>query len=447
MAVTTDHLWRHFTPASHSPIVITRAEGCYIYDEQGNRYLDALSALYCVNIGYGPWPEIAVAAAKQLSTLPFWTNWVGFATPPSLDLAEKLTELLPIDVGRIFFVGGGSEAIETALKISRQYHRLRGEPTRYKVVSRRSAYHGTTLGALSINGSAALRQQFEPLLPGCLRAPTPYRYRCPYCSDGPRCTLQCADEVDAIIQNEGPETVAAVVMEPVQNSAGSITPPEGYFERIRAICDEHGVLLVADEVICGFGRVGEWFGSTRYGIEPDLMTLAKGITSAYAPLGAVVASEKTIEPFFREPKSSFTHGITFGGHPLSCTIALANLAVIEREDLVGRVQRYQGEFRARCEALRDEHPMVGDVRGDGYFYSLELVKNKETKETFTPAERDDLIKTLLLPRTRELGVYMRFDDRGETCAQFAPPLVAGPDQFDEMVGALRQALDEAWDRL
>jgi len=447
MAVTTDHLWRHFTPASHSPIVITRAEGCYIYDEQGNRYLDALSALYCVNIGYGPWPEIAEAAAKQISTLPFWTNWVGFATPPSLSLAEKLTELLPIDVGRIFFVGGGSEAIETALKISRQYHRLRGEPTRYKVVSRRSAYHGTTLGALSINGSPALRQQFEPLLPGCLRAPTPYRYRCPYCSDGPRCTLQCADEVDAIIQNEGPETVAAVVMEPVQNSAGSITPPEGYFERIRAICDEHGVLLVADEVICGFGRVGDWFGCTRYGIQPDLMTLAKGITSAYAPLGAVVASEKTIEPFFREPKSSFTHGITFGGHPLSCTIALANVAILEREDLVGRVQRYQGEFRARCEELRDEHPMVGDVRGDGYFYSLELVKNKETKETFTPAERDELIKTSLLPRTRELGVYMRFDDRGETCAQFAPPLVAGPDEFDEMVGALRQALDEAWDRI
>jgi adenosylmethionine-8-amino-7-oxononanoate aminotransferase len=447
MAVTTDHLWRHFTPASHSPIVITRAEGCYIYDEQGNRYLDALSALYCVNIGYGPWPEIAEAAAKQLSTLPFWTNWVGFATPPSLELAEKLTELLPIDVGRIFFVGGGSEAIETALKISRQYHRLRGEPTRYKVVSRRSAYHGTTLGALSINGSPALRQQFEPLLPGCLRAPTPYRYRCPYCSDGPRCTLQCADEVDEIIRNEGPETVAAVVMEPVQNSAGSITPPEGYFDRIRAICDEHGVLLVADEVICGFGRVGAWFGSTRYGIQPDLMTLAKGITSAYAPLGAVVASAKTIEPFFRDPKSSFTHGITFGGHPLSCTIALANLAVIEREDLVGRVQRYQDEFRARCEALRDEHPMVGDVRGDGYFYSLELVKNKETKETFAPAEREEMIKTFLVPRARELGVYMRFDDRGETCAQLAPPLVAGPDEFDEMVGVLRQVLDEAWDRL
>jgi adenosylmethionine-8-amino-7-oxononanoate aminotransferase len=447
MAVTTDHLWRHFTPASHSPIVINRAEGCYIYDEDGNRYLDALSALYCVNIGYGPWPEIAEAAAEQLSTLPFWTNWVGYATPPSLRLAEKLTEHLPIDVGRIFFVGGGSEAIETALKISRQYHRLRGEPTRYKVVSRRSAYHGTTFGALSINGSPALRQHFEPLLPGCLRAPMPYRYRCPYCADGPRCTLQCADEVDAIIRSEGPDTVAAVVMEPVQNSAGSIVPPEGYFDRIRSICDEHGVLLVADEVICGFGRVGEWFGSTRYGVRPDLMTLAKGITSAYAPLGAVVASEKAIEPFFREPKSSFTHGITFGGHPLSCAIALANIAIIEREDLVGHVQRQQTDFRARCEALRNEHPMVGDVRGEGYFYSLELVKDKETKETFTPAERDDLIKTFLLPRTRELGVYMRFDDRGETCAQFAPPLVAGPEELDEMVGVLRQVLDEAWDRL
>ena len=241
----TDHLWRHFTAAGAGRIVIVRGEGCYIWDADGNRYLDALAALYCVNIGYGPWPEIAEAAAKQIGQLPFFTNWVGFATPPAVELAEKLTELLPIDVGRIFFVGGGSEAVETALKISRQYHRLRGEPTRYKFITRRSAYHGTTLGALSINGSPALRSQFEPLLPGCLRAPTPYRYRCPYCSDGPRCTLQCADEIDAIVQSEGPETVAAVILEPVQNSAGSITPPEGYFERVREICDEHGVLLVA----------------------------------------------------------------------------------------------------------------------------------------------------------------------------------------------------------
>jgi adenosylmethionine-8-amino-7-oxononanoate aminotransferase len=443
----TDHLWRHFTAAGAGRIVIVRGEGCYIWDAEGNRYLDALAALYCVNIGYGPWPEIAEAASKQIGQLPFFTNWVGFATPPAVELAEKLTELLPIDVGRIFFVGGGSEAIETALKISRQYHRLRGEPARYKFITRRSAYHGTTLGALSINGSPALRSQFEPLLPGCLRAPTPYRYRCPYCSEEPGCTLQCADEIDAIARNEGPETVAAVVLEPVQNSAGSITPPEGYFERVREICDEHGILLVADEVICGFGRVGDWFGTTRYGIEPDLMTLAKGITSAYAPLGAVVASEKVVEPFFSEPTTAFTHGITFGGHPLSCAIALANLAVFEREDLVGHVQRHMGEFRARCEQLVEEHPMVGEVRGDGYFYSLELVKDKETKETFTPAERDELIKGFLIPRTRELGVYMRFDDRGETCAQFSPPLVAGPAEFEEMVGVLRQVLDEAWDRV
>jgi adenosylmethionine-8-amino-7-oxononanoate aminotransferase len=443
----SDHLWRHFTRAVDSRIVIVRGEGCYIWDADGNRYLDALSALYCVNIGYGPWPEIAEAAAKQIGQLPFFTNWVGFATPPAVELAEKLTELLPVDVGRIFFVGGGSEAIESALKIARQYHRLRGEPSRYKFVTRRSAYHGTTLGALSINGSPALRSNFEPLLPGCLRAPMPYRYRCPYCADEPRCSLRCADEIDAIISNEGPETVAAVILEPVQNSAGSITPPEGYFARVREICDEHGVLLVADEVITGFGRVGDWFGTTRYGIEPDLMTLAKGITSAYAPLGAVVATTKVTEPFFAEPKTAFTHGITFGGHPLSCSIALANLAIFEREDLVGRVQREMGDFRARCEQLWAEHPMVGDVRGDGFFYSLELVKDKDTKETFTPTERDELIKGFLTGRCRELGVYMRFDDRGELCAQFAPPLVAGPPEFDEMVGVLRQVLDEAWDRV
>jgi adenosylmethionine-8-amino-7-oxononanoate aminotransferase len=447
MAVTSDHLWQHFTRAMDARIVIDRGEGCYIWDTEGNRYLDALSALYCVNIGYGPWPEIAEAAAEQLGRLPFFTNWVGFATPPSLELAEKVSELVPIDVGRIFFVGGGSEAIETALKVSRQYHRLRGEPTRYKFVTRRSAYHGTTMGALSVNGSPALRSQFEPLLPGSLRAPLPYRYRCPYCSEEPACTLRCADEIDDIVRSEGPETVAAVILEPVQNSAGSITPPKGYFERVREICDEHGLLLVADEVICGFGRVGDWFGCTRYGIEPDLMTLAKGITSAYAPLGAVVASERTIEPFFAEPKTAFMHGITFGGHPLSCAISLANLAIFEREDLVGRVQRHMGELRTRCDELMDDHPMVGDVRGDGYFYSLELVKDKETKETFTPAERDELIRDFLTPRTRELGVYMRFDDRGETCAQFAPPLVAGPAEFDEMVGVLRQVLDEAWDRV
>jgi adenosylmethionine-8-amino-7-oxononanoate aminotransferase len=446
-AATTDHLWQHFTRAVDERIVIERAEGCYIWDTEGNRYLDALAALYCVNIGYGPYPEIAEAAKKQLERLPFFTNWVGFATEPSVELADRLTKLVPIDVGRIFFVGGGSEAIETALKVARQYHRLRGEPSRYKFITRRSAYHGTTLGALSINGSPVLRSQFEPLLGGCLRAPMPYRYRCPYCSEQSACTLRCADEIDAIIQSESPDTVAAVILEPVQNSGGSITPPEGYFDRVREICDEHGVLLVADEVICGFGRVGDWFGCTRYGIEPDMMTMAKGITSAYAPLGALVASPKVVEPFFDEPKRAFTHGITFGGHPLCCAIALANLDLFERDDLIGRVQRYMGEFRARCEQLADEHPMVGEVRGDGYFYSLELVKDKETKETFAPAERDELIKSFLVPRARELGVYMRVDDRAETAAQFSPPLVAGPAEFDEMTGVLRQVLDEAWDRV
>jgi adenosylmethionine-8-amino-7-oxononanoate aminotransferase len=302
------------------------------------------------------------------------------------------------------------------------------------------------MGAISINGSPALRAQFEPLLPGCLRAPMPYRYRCPYCAEHPSCTLQCADEIDSIIRNEDPSTVAAVILEPVQNSAGSIVPPEGYFTRVREICDEHGVLLVADEVICGFGRLGEWFGSTKYGIEPDMMTMAKGLTSAYAPLGAVAASEKVIEPFFAEPSSMFVHGITFGGHPVACAIALANLEIIEREDLIGHVQRMTPEFRGAFDTLAAEHPMIGEVRGDGCFYSFELVKDKETKETFTPAERDVLIKQFMVPRARELGVYMRVDDRAETAAQFSPPLVAGRAELDEFLGVFRQVLDEAYDR-
>jgi adenosylmethionine-8-amino-7-oxononanoate aminotransferase len=448
VAVTFDRLWRHFTTAgaAASPIVIDRGEGCHIWDTEGNRYLDALAALYCVNIGYGPWPEIAETARAQLEKLPFFTNWVGFATEPSLELAERIASLVPIDVGRVFFVSGGSEAVESALKVARQYHRMRGEPTRYKYISRRSAYHGTTMGAISINGSPALRSQFEPLLPGCLRAPMPYRYRCPYCAEASACTLQCADEIDAIIRNEGPTTVAAVILEPVQNSGGSIVPPDGYFQRVREICDEHGVLLVADEVICGFGRLGDWFGTTRYGIEPDLMTMAKGLTSAYAAMGALVASEKVIEPFFAEPASMFVHGITFGGHPVSCAIALANLEIIEREDLLGHVRRMTPVFRAAFDTLAEEHPMVGEVRGDGCFYSFELVKDKTTKETFTPAERDVLIKQLLVPRARELGVYMRVDDRAETAAQFSPPLVAGEAELDEFLGAFRQVLDEAWER-
>ena len=215
---------------------------------------------------------------------------------------------------------------------------------------------------------------------------------------------------------------------------------------MREICDEHGVLLVADEVICGFGRVGDWFGSTRYGIKPDMMTLAKGLTSAYAPLGALVASEKVVEPFFADPASMFVHGITFGGHPVSCAIALANLEIMEREDMIGHVQRMAPEFRGAFDRLAEEHPMVGDVRGDGAFYSFELVKDKETKATFTPAERDVLIKQFMVPRARELGVYMRVDDRAETAAQFSPPLVAGRAELEEFMGVFRQVLDEAWER-
>ena len=441
---TVDHLWRHFTPAGAGRHRDRARGGCYIWDSEGKRYLDALSALYCVNIGYGPWPEMAEAAKRQVEELP--SSRTGSASQARAGARGQVTELLPIDVGRIFFVGGGSEAIESALKIARQYHRLRGEPTRTKFITRRSAYHGTTSVRSRSTEPGAARAQFEPLLPGCFGAPMPYRYRCPYCADKGGCTLQCADEIDGIVQNEGPETVAAVILEPVQNSGGSITPPPGLLRPRPRDLRRERLLLVADEVICGFGRVGDWFGCTRYGIQPDMMTLAKGITSAYAPLGAVVASEKAIEPFFGEPQNMLTHGITFGG-------IRSRARSRSPTSTSSRARTSSSGCRARAGAARalraaDGRPPDGGRRARRrVLLPLELVKDKETKETFAPAERDELIKGLMTPRMRELGVYTRFDDRAETCAQFAPPFVAGLDEFDEMVAVLRQVLDEAWERI
>ena len=342
MATSTDHLWRHFTPAGAGRIVIERGEGAYIWDSDGNRYLDALSALYCVNIGYGPWPRSPRRQAA-VEALPFFSNWVGFAHEPALALSDKLSELLPVDVGRIFFVGGGSEANEV-MKLARQYHRLRGEADPHEVHLAAKRLPRDARSAL--DQRAGCESQFEPLLPGCFRAPMPYRYRCPYCAEKPGCTLRCADEIDDIVGNEGPETVAAVILEPVQNSGGSIVPPEGYFDRVREMRRQRAA--------AGRGRGDLWLRPRGRLVRLDAlwhpagpMTLAKGITSAYAPLGAVVASERAIEPFFSEPQNVFTHGITFGGHPLSCAIALANIEIYEREGLIERV-RDLGPLAARA---------------------------------------------------------------------------------------------------
>ncbi|HEX6076767.1 MAG TPA: aspartate aminotransferase family protein [Micromonosporaceae bacterium] len=443
-----DHLWMHFTRlsayADGGVPVIVRGEGPYIYDQQGRRYLDGLSGLFVVQVGHGR-RELAEAAARQAEQLAFFPLW-SYAHPAAIDLAERLAGYTPGDLNRVFFTTGGSEAVETAWKLARQYFKQVGKPLKYKVVSRHIAYHGTTMGALTVTSLPSIRADFEPLVPGGIKVPNTNFYRAPeHGHDAAAFGHWAAEEIGRAIEREGPETVAAVYLEPVQNSGGCFPPPPGYFQRVREICDENDVLLVSDEVICAFGRLGEWFGAQRYGYQPDIITCAKGITSGYAPLGAMIASERLIEPFLHGLES-FAHGITFGGHPVSCAVASANLDVLEREDLPGNVRRNTAAFRATLEKLYDL-PIVGDVRGDGYFFGIELVKDKPTRETFDDAESERLLRGFLSKALFDAGLYCRADDRGDPVVQLAPPLVCGQEHFDEMERILREVLTEAWKRI
>ena len=436
------HLWGHFsrlTPGADGVTVIERGEGCYVWDSRGKRYLDGLAGLFTVQAGHGR-AELAEAAGKQASELGYFPLWT-YTHPTAIELAGRLAALAPGNLNRVFFTTGGSEAVESAWKLARQYFAAIGQPQRKKVIARDLAYHGTTMGALSITGLAAIRAPFEPLVPGNARVPNTNRYRCRYCAAAPQCTLACADEIEVAIEREGPETVAAVYVEPVQNSGGCFTPADGYFARVREICDRYGVLLVSDEVICAFGRLGAMFGSERLGYQPDMITMAKGLTSGYSPLGGVLVGDHIAEPFL-EPGASFLHGITFAGHPVSCAVALANLDLFERERLVDRVRTHEGEFRAALETLSDL-PIVGEVRGMGYFYGIELVKDPVTRETFDDEESERLLRGVLTPRMFEEGLICRADDRGDPVIQLSPPLVAGPDQFEEIVAAIRFALVDA----
>ena len=437
------HLWMHFTRMGSYEFaevpVIVRGEGCYVYDEHGKRYLDGLSALYCVNIGHGR-AELADAASRQARELGFYTNW-SYAHPRAIELATRIAQLAPGELNRVFFTSGGSEAVESAWKLAKAYHGMRGEPTRHKLISRELAYHGTSMGALSATGLTPLRTPFEPLTPGGVHVPNTNSYR--WRED--RDPLWAADAIEEAITFEGPETVAAVILEPVQNGGGCFVPQDGYFQRVREICDRHGVLLISDEVICSWGRLGHWFGSARYGYEPDLITTAKGITSAYAQLGAVIAADRIAEPFLHG-KAIFNHGFTFGGHPVACAVALANIDVIEREGLCERVLANEGALREMLESLRDL-PIVGDVRGAGYFHAIELVKDKDSKETFDDEESEDLLRGFLSGALYAQGLICRTDDRGDPIVQLSPPLIAGEEQFEEIESVLRPVLSEASERV
>jgi adenosylmethionine-8-amino-7-oxononanoate aminotransferase len=469
------HLWMHFSrhgiyDDDHDIPVIVKGDGVHIWDARGKRYLDGLAGLFVVQVGHGR-KELAEAAAKQASELAFFPLWT-FAHPTAIQLAERIASFTPGDLNRVFFTTGGGEAVETAWKAAKQYFKLTGKPGKTKAISRQIAYHGTTHGALSITGISALKEPFEPLVPTTVHVPNTNFYRADEHA-GPAVTSWfaddragggepaaeadesaptfgndleafgrwAADQIEEAIIAEGPDTVAAVFLEPVQNAGGCFPPPPGYFQRVREICDRHDVLLVSDEVICAFGRLGDMFGANRYGYVPDMITCAKGLTSGYSPLGAMIASDRVMEPFL-QGTTSFVHGYTFGGHPVSTAVAMANLDIFEREKLNEHVRETEGAFRGTLEKLLDL-PLVGDVRGDGFFYGIELVKDKGTKETFDDAESEKLLRGYLSKALFDHGLYCRADDRGDPVIQLSPPIIADQSHFDEMEQILRSVLTEA----
>ncbi|MGH3142515.1 MAG: aspartate aminotransferase family protein [Gaiellales bacterium] len=466
-----DHLWLHFTRMggyrqSEVPIIV-RGDGCYLEDVHGSRYLDALAGLFSVNIGYSFGEEIGQAALAQMRELPFYTNW-SYSHPRAIELAEEVASLAPGDLNRVFFVSGGSEAVESAWKLARQFYAARGatglkaavaEPEtrhdelvaaasvqpKYKAIARHIAYHGTTFGALSINGIPAIRTPFEPLVPEVRHVSNTNRYHRQPEETEAEFTAFLLDELERTILAMGPETVCLVHMEPVQNAGGAFVAPEGYWRGVRDLCTKYDILLSADEVITAFGRVGHWFASERYDIQPDIVTCAKGLSSSYAAIGAVVATDRVMEPFLADT-SMFSHGITFGGHPVMCAIALKNIEIMKRERIVEGVLEHEAAFRSTLEQLYDL-PIIGDIRGTGFFYAVELVKDKETRETFSDEECEWLLRGFLSRRLHECGLICRADDRGDPVIQISPPLVARQPEFDRIVEVLGDVLAEAWDEL
>jgi adenosylmethionine-8-amino-7-oxononanoate aminotransferase len=430
----------------HGVPIITRGEGHHIWDSKGKKYFDGLSGLFVVNAGHGR-RRLAEVAAKQMEQLAFFPIW-SYAHPSAIELADRLAGYAPGDLNRVFFSTGGGEAVETAFKLAKYYWKLQGRPTKHKVISRAIAYHGTPQGALAITGIPAMKEMFEPVTPGGFRVPNTNYYRAHemgFTGTEEEFGLWAANRIEEMILFEGPETVAAIFLEPVQNSGGCFPPPPGYFQRVREICDKYDVLLVADEVITGFGRIGDMFASTTYDIRPDMITCAKGMTSGYSPIGACIVSDRLYEPF-RHGSTAFYHGYTFGGHPVSSAVALENLAIFEEEGLTDHVKQNSPLFRAALERLTDL-PIVGDVRGDGYFFGIELVKDKNTRETFDDEESERLLRGFLSKALFDAGLYCRADDRGDPVVQLAPPLTIGPAEFDEIEGTLRSVLTEAWSRL
>jgi adenosylmethionine-8-amino-7-oxononanoate aminotransferase len=440
-----EHLLLHFTrhhsalAGGHELLVLERGEGPYVFDTRGQRYIDALSSLFCCQIGYSYGEEMVSAIADQLPRLAFNTNW-GTAHPPSIELAERLAEVMPGDLNRAFFTSGGSESVEAAWKIVREHFEAIGQPQRRKAIARNIAYHGVTLGALAFTGVEPMKAPFGPPPIDVTHVSNTNAFRAPDGDDPETFNRRLLDEVREAIDAAGPEEVALIIAEPVQNAGGCLLAPPGYWQGLRELADECGALLMADEVICAFGRLGEWLGIEREGVVPDLASVAKGLTSGYAPMGAVLVSDRVAEPLY-QPDVLLRHGITFGGHPLAAAVALRNLEIFERDGVLENVRRHEARLEEHLQTLR-ALPIVGDVRGRGFFWAMELVKGS-SNERFDKPERDRLLRGFLPGRLLEAGLIARADDRGDSVLQIAPPLIADAAVLDEIVDRLHDVLADA----
>jgi adenosylmethionine-8-amino-7-oxononanoate aminotransferase len=435
-----EHAWLHFYQMEQlqdpsQQTVIVRGDNARVWDQHGREYIDALAGLFCVNAGYGR-TEIADAVHHQLQQIAYVSPF-SFPNLPAVELAARLAQLAPLgDAARVFFTSGGSEAVESALKIAKQYQRQRGFAGRTKTISRRYAYHGTTMGALSVTGLPGVRRQFEPLVPGARHVPIPHRYRCNACQLSAACTRACTDEIEALIEFEGPETIAAIIMEPVQNSGGAIVPPPDYYLTIRQLCDHYGILMIMDEVITAFGRLGAWFGSEIFGVEPDIITVAKGLTSGYMPLGAAIARKSVADAFIGAESVKLMHGLTYGGHPAAAAAGIANLAILEREALPQRAHDMGNYLIEQLHLALDTHPNVGDIRGMGLFTAIELVRDRQSKQ---PLEEERLM-SWLSEQLKQRGVICRADDRLDPVIQLAPPLTIPQADLDQVVAVIGEVL-------
>ncbi|TXK75932.1 aspartate aminotransferase family protein [Paenibacillus sp. N3.4] len=409
------YVWHHMSPHNENPMIIASGEGSWVKDVEGNRYLDGMSGLWCVNVGHGR-KEIADAAAEQMMKIAYSTLVQSHI--PAIQLAAKLNEWLEGEY-RIFYSNSGSDANEVAFKIARQYHHQNGKPSKHKFISRHRAYHGNSMGALGATGQAQRKLKYEPLGVGFQHVPPPYCYRCPFGQTKGACEFQCAKAIEDAIVWEGADSVAGVIMEPVITGGGVIVPPDEYMPMVRRICDTYNVLLIVDEVICGFGRSGEKFGHMNYGVKPDIVTMAKGLTSAYSPLSVTAVSAELYESFKEnEATSHFRHVNTFGGNPVSCVVALTNLEILEKENLVARSASIGNMLRTGLEELL-EHPHVGDLRQFGSAIGIELVEDQKSK---TPATAERVMR--IIAGCKQKGLLI--GKNGDTVPGFANILTLSP---------------------